>query len=117
MPLIVSHLGGRPHLSRHKLSLLRPTRLRPWHAAVSTDQEAALETVRSRQLTLQGPTPFVQGGYGVIVRRPIFIGGVNDTSGFGMPAPLNPICGAPCAYNNATKSVFWGFVSRGEVSC
>ncbi|KAG2444401.1 hypothetical protein HXX76_001154 [Chlamydomonas incerta] len=80
-------------------------------SAVSTDREAALETVRSRELTLQGPTPFVQGGYGVIVRRPIFIHGVNDTSGFGMPAPLNPYCGATCAYNPTNNTVFWGFAA------
>ncbi|KAG2444404.1 hypothetical protein HXX76_001157 [Chlamydomonas incerta] len=79
--------------------------------AMSTDREAALETVRSRELTLQGPTPFVQGGYGVIVRRPIFIHGVNDTSGFGMPAPLNPYCGATCAYNPTNNTVFWGFAA------
>ncbi|KAG2447135.1 hypothetical protein HYH02_007881 [Chlamydomonas schloesseri] len=77
--------------------------------ALDSDREAALKTVRSRQLTLQGPTPFVQGGYGVIVRRPIFVKGIPNTSALGMPAPLNPICGAACAFDPATNSTFWGF--------
>ena len=30
---------------------------------------------------------------------------------FGLPDPLDPYCGAPCAYNATTRTAFWGFVS------
>ncbi len=58
-----------------------------------------------------GPLTFFEGGYGVIVRQPIFVTTDNATDTFGIPDPLNPACGAACDYDPVTKEKFWGFVS------
>ncbi|KAG2501954.1 hypothetical protein HYH03_000452 [Edaphochlamys debaryana] len=82
--------------------------------ALDTDKDGAVETVRTRRLTLVGPLPFFEGGYGVIVRHPIFVPGVAANETFGIPNPLNPYldlhCGG-CSYNATSRTKFWGFAA------
>ncbi|GLC65344.1 hypothetical protein PLESTF_000283100 [Pleodorina starrii] len=82
-----------------------------WDLFNSSDKEGALKTVQDRALTLVGPLEFFEGGRGVIVRDPIFISGVDKDESFGLAQRLNPYCGAPCAYDAATRTLFWGFAA------
>ncbi|KAG2485174.1 hypothetical protein HYH03_016064 [Edaphochlamys debaryana] len=75
------------------------------------NKDFAVRAVAARNLSLVGPTQFYEGGYGVILRWPIFIRGVDASETFGLPDPLNPFCGAACAYDPATRTKFWGFAS------
>ncbi|GFR48408.1 hypothetical protein Agub_g10302 [Astrephomene gubernaculifera] len=77
----------------------------------SSDADGAVKTIEDNTLTLAGPLAFFEGGYGVIVRQPIFIPGVQANETFGIPNPLNPYCGAPCEYNETTRTKFWGFAA------
>lgn len=86
-------------------------------ARAATDRDGAVKTIEDRSLTLVGPLTFFEGGYGVIVRQPIFVTTDNATDTFGIPDPLNPACGAACDYDPATKEKFWGFVSRAGPFC
>ncbi|KAG2437156.1 hypothetical protein HXX76_005823 [Chlamydomonas incerta] len=73
------------------------------------DRDGAVATVRDGAMTLVGPMKFFEGGYGVIVRVPVFVPGVDANETFGLPDPLDSYCGAPCAYNATTRTAFWGF--------
>ncbi|KAG2437154.1 hypothetical protein HXX76_005821 [Chlamydomonas incerta] len=73
------------------------------------DRDGAVATVRDGAMTLVGPMKFFEGGYGVIVRVPVFVPDVDANETFGLPDPLDPYCGAPCAYNATTRTAFWGF--------
>ncbi|KAG2425825.1 hypothetical protein HXX76_013450 [Chlamydomonas incerta] len=77
----------------------------------SPERDMAIKMVRARSLTLAGPMDFMRGGYGVTVTMPIFITGVPENTTFNNPYPLNPACGAACAYNATTKTAFWGFAT------
>ena len=41
------------------------------------DRDGAVATVREQSMTLVGPLKFYEGGYGVIVRVPVFVPGVD----------------------------------------
>ncbi|KAG2441292.1 hypothetical protein HYH02_009885 [Chlamydomonas schloesseri] len=77
------------------------------------EQRGAVATVALRQLTLMGPLTFLQGGYGLRARLPVFIRNVtaaNETWGAPDPAPGDR-CGAPCAYNATAGTKWWGFAT------
>ncbi|PNG99831.1 hypothetical protein TSOC_014376, partial [Tetrabaena socialis] len=81
--------------------------------ASSADYTDAVRAVSLRDITLAGPSIFAGGGggFGLTVRNPVFVSGVDEDETFGGPDPLNPACGPPCAYNATTRTKFWGFVS------
>ena len=48
----------------------------------ATTRASALEAIRSRRTVFQGPFPLVQGGRGVVVRTPVFVGEAGAFWGF-----------------------------------
>ncbi|KAG2437153.1 hypothetical protein HXX76_005820 [Chlamydomonas incerta] len=77
------------------------------------ERPGAVATVALRQLTLMGPLTFIQGGYGLRARLPVFVRNVTDaaeTWGAPDPAPGDK-CGAPCAYNATGGVKWWGFAT------
>lgn len=76
--------------------------------AASSERPGALKTVADGVLTLVGPMPFRQGGFGVRVRMPIFVTDVDEDAAFGGPPP--PADCAPC-YDAAARRRFWGFAT------
>ncbi|KXZ50318.1 hypothetical protein GPECTOR_17g957 [Gonium pectorale] len=73
------------------------------------DRDDAVRTVSTRVLTLVGPLDLAEGGRAVIVRQPVFVANASQDETFGIPDPINPLCGQPCAYNATSRTKFWGF--------
>ncbi|PNH11652.1 Calcium/calmodulin-dependent 3',5'-cyclic nucleotide phosphodiesterase 1B [Tetrabaena socialis] len=71
----------------------------------------AIRAVRAGAVTVLGPSTFPggSGGFGITVRSPVFVAGVDANETFGSPDLLNPACGG--CYNASTRTKFWGFVS------
>ncbi|GLC41501.1 hypothetical protein PLESTB_001004600 [Pleodorina starrii] len=67
-----------------------------------------LDTIRNGGLTLMGPLTFIQGGFGVRARLPVFIRDVDENVTWGSPRNLSSQCGSLC-YNATARTKFWGF--------
>ncbi|KAG2490632.1 hypothetical protein HYH03_011023 [Edaphochlamys debaryana] len=75
------------------------------------DRNSSLKAVTDRKTTVVGPAVLLQGDYAVIVRLPVFLANVSADQDWGLPdpPPAQELCGAPCAYDAATRTKFWGF--------
>jgi hypothetical protein len=79
-------------------------------AADEPDLTATLHTLREGTMVLMGPLTFIQGGYGVRARLPVYIRDVDENATWGSPWNLSANCGSLC-YNAVNRTKFWGFVS------
>lgn len=66
-------------------------------------------------LQVLGPIRQPNGSYGLVVSMPIWIEDVDANATFGLTGPVFTGCGAPCDYNETTRTKPWGLVRRGEV--
>ncbi|KAG2443897.1 hypothetical protein HXX76_002237 [Chlamydomonas incerta] len=66
-----------------------------------------LGALRDRGIGVTAPAKFIQGGFGIVVRTPIYIPRVDADDGFGIPHPWSN-CGPLCDYDAANRTAAWG---------
>ncbi|PNW86010.1 hypothetical protein CHLRE_03g204689v5 [Chlamydomonas reinhardtii] len=70
--------------------------------------EAAQAVMQRGNLQVLGPIRQPNGSYGLVVSMPIWIEDVDANATFGLTGPVFTGCGAPCDYNETTRTKPWG---------
>ncbi|KXZ51687.1 hypothetical protein GPECTOR_11g138 [Gonium pectorale] len=75
------------------------------------EQDGAVRAVTEGKVAMVGPITAADGTFSAVVRDPVYVMNVTANTTFGISQPVNPYCGAPCDFQAANRTKFWGFAA------